>query len=88
MATGKGLAALVQPSPELSPIVGGEAMPRSEVTKKLWDYIKSHGLQNSVNKRMIDADDNLRAIFGGRDQVSMFEMTALVSKHLTSAKAT
>ena len=79
---GKGLAAEVQPSADLSAIVGSEPIPRSEVTKRVWDYIKSNGLQDQQNKRMINADDKLRKIFGGKDQVSMFEMTALVSKHL------
>ena len=79
---GKGLAAEVTPSSELAAIVGSNAMPRSEITKKVWDYIKANGLQDQQNKRMINADDKLRVIFGGKDQVSMFEMTALVSKHL------
>jgi chromatin remodeling complex protein RSC6 len=79
---GKGLSAAVQPSSELSEIVGNEPIPRSEVTKRVWDYIKSNGLQDQQNKRMINADDKLRVIFGGKDQVSMFEMTALVNKHL------
>ena len=80
---GKGLAAEVQPSADLAPVVGSKPMPRSEVTKKVWDYIKAHGLQDQQNKRMINADDNLKKIFGGKKQVSMFEMTALVNKHLS-----
>ena len=80
---GKGLSAPVQPSADLAPIVGGKPIPRSEVTKKVWDYIKAHGLQDQTNKRMINADDNLKKIFNGKKQVSMFEMTALVSKHLS-----
>jgi upstream activation factor subunit UAF30 len=79
---GKGLAAEVQPSPELSAVIGSKPMPRSEVTKKVWDYIKANGLQDQQNKRMINADDNLKKVFGGKKQVSMFEMTALVNKHL------
>ena len=79
---GKGLAAEVQPSPDLSAVIGSKPMPRSEVTKKVWDYIKANGLQDQTNKRMINADDKLRKIFNGKNQVSMFEMTALVSKHL------
>jgi len=79
---GKGLAALVTPSADLAAIIGAEPKPRSEVTKKVWDYIKANGLQDQTNKRMINADDKLRKIFGGKDQVSMFEMTALVNKHL------
>ncbi len=72
----------VQPDATLSTVVGGSAMPRTEVTKKLWDYIKKNGLQDSKNRRMINADANLKAVFGGKGQVSMFEMTKLVSKHL------
>lgn len=79
---GKGLAAEVQISPELGAIIGNKPMPRSEVTKKVWDYIKANGLQDQTNKRMINADDKLKVIFGGKKQVSMFEMTALVNKHL------
>lgn len=82
---GKGLAAAVQPSADLAPIVGDQPIPRSEVTKRVWDYIKANGLQDQQNKRMINADDKLRKIFGGKDQVSMFEMTALVSKHLKAS---
>jgi upstream activation factor subunit UAF30 len=80
---GKGLQAEVQPSADLSAVVGSKPIPRSEVTKKVWDYIKLHGLQDQTNKRMINADDNLKKIFGGKKQVSMFEMTALVNKHLS-----
>jgi len=58
-------------------------MPRTEVTKKLWAYIKRNGLQDKTNRRMINADDKLRAVFGGKSQVSMFDMTKLVSKHLS-----
>lgn len=79
---GKGLAALVTPSSELAAVIGPEPKPRSEVTKSVWDYIKKHGLQDQTNKRMINADDKLKVIFGGKSQVSMFEMTALVNKHL------
>ena len=79
---GKGLSAAVQPSADLAKIVGSEPIPRSEVTKRVWDYVKKNGLQDQTNKRMINADDNLRVVFGGKDQVSMFEMTALVNKHL------
>ena len=79
---GKGLAAEVTPSAALAPIVGDKPIPRSEVTKRVWDYIKANGLQDQTNKRMINADDKLRVIFNGKDQVSMFEMTALVNKHL------
>lgn len=72
----------MQPSPELSAVVGSAPLPRTEVTKKLWGYIKRKGLQDAKNRRMINADDNLRPVFGGSKQVSMFEMTRLVNKHL------
>jgi chromatin remodeling complex protein RSC6 len=71
----------MQPSSDLASVVGSSPMPRTEVTKKLWQYIKRKGLQDSKNRRMINADENLRPIFG-RGQVSMFEMTRLVNKHL------
>ena len=72
----------VQPSEKLAEVVGSKAIPRTEVTKKLWAYIKKNGLQDKKNKRMIKADDNLKAVFGGKATVNMFEMTKLVSKHL------
>ena len=72
----------VQPSDKLAEVVGSKAMPRTEVTKKLWAYIKKNGLQDKKNKRMIKADDTLKPVFGGKAQVNMFEMTKLVSKHL------
>ena len=70
------------PSAQLGAVVGTAPLPRTEVTKKLWAYIKRKGLQDSKNKRMINADDNLRPVFNGSKQVSMFEMTRLVNKHL------
>ena len=72
----------VQPSAALSEVVGSKAMPRTEVTKKLWAYIKKNGLQDKKNKRQINADDKLKAVFGGKASVNMFAMTKLVSKHL------
>jgi chromatin remodeling complex protein RSC6 len=63
-------------------VVGDRAIPRTEVTKKIWDYIKRNKLQDSANRRMINADDKLRPVFGGKRQVSMFEMTKLVNAHL------
>ena len=72
----------MNPSPTLAAVIGGSPMPRTEVTKKLWGYIKRNGLQDRVNRRMINSDDKLRAVFGGKSQVSMFEMTKLVSNHL------
>jgi upstream activation factor subunit UAF30 len=70
------------PSAQLGAVVGEKAIPRTEVTKKIWAYIKKNKLQDSKNKRMINADENLKAVFGGKKQVTMFEMTKLVSKHL------
>ena len=70
-------------SPELATVVGPGPMPRSEVVKKLWVYIKSNNLQDSNNKRNINADENLKKVFGGKEVVNMFEMTKLVSKHLS-----
>ena len=70
------------PSAVLAAVVGATPLPRTEVTKKIWDYIKKFKLQNEANKRLIDADEKLKAVFGGKKQVSMFEMTKLVSDHL------
>ena len=72
----------MQPSSVLAAVVGAMPMPRTEVTKKIWDYIKKNKLQDAVNKRLINADEKLRAVFGGKSKVSMFEMTKLVSNHL------
>ena len=69
-------------SDALGAVVGNKPLPRTEVTKKLWAYIKKNGLQDRVNKRMINADDKLKKVFGGKSKVSMFEMTKLVSKHM------
>ena len=70
------------PSASLAAVIGSTPVPRTEVTKKLWAYIKKNGLQDKKNKRMIKADDALKAVFGGKATVNMFEMTKLVSKHL------
>ena len=70
------------PSSTLAAVVGSSPMPRTEVTSKLWGYIKKNNLQDKTNRRMINDDDKLRDVFGGKRQVSMFEMTKLVSKHL------
>jgi chromatin remodeling complex protein RSC6 len=70
------------PSASLAAVVGAEPLPRTEVTKKVWDYIKKLDLQDPANRRMINADDKLKAVFGGKAQVSMFEMTKLISDHL------
>ena len=72
----------VTPSEKLAEIVGAKPIPRTEVTKKLWAYIKKNGLQDKKDKRMINADANLKAVFGGKASVDMFAMTKLVSKHL------
>jgi chromatin remodeling complex protein RSC6 len=70
------------PSPLLAAVVGSMPLPRTEVTKKIWDYIKKNKLQDMINRRLINGDEKLRAVFGGKRQVSMFEMTKLVSNHL------
>jgi chromatin remodeling complex protein RSC6 len=70
------------PSPELAAVIGNKPMPRSEVAKQMWVYIRKNGLQDQQNKRQINADDNLRAVFGGKKSVSMFDMTKLVNQHL------
>jgi upstream activation factor subunit UAF30 len=70
------------PSAMLAAVVGAMPMPRTEVTKKVWDYIKKNKLQDAINKRLINADEKLRAVFGGKKQVNMFEMTKLISGHL------
>ena len=70
------------PSAILGAVIGAAPAPRTEVTKKIWAYIKKHGLQDAKNKRMINADDKLKELFGGKKQVSMFDMTKLVSNHL------
>jgi chromatin remodeling complex protein RSC6 len=72
----------MNPTPVLAAVVGDKAIPRTEVTKKIWDYIKKNKLQDAANRRMINADDKLKAVFSGKKQVSMFEMTKLVNAHL------
>jgi upstream activation factor subunit UAF30 len=72
----------VQPDDKLAAVVGAKPLPRSELTKKLWDYIKKNGLQDKTKRTQINADDTLRAVFNGKSQVSMFEMTKLVSGHI------
>lgn len=73
----------MQPDSALAAVVGDRAMPRTEITKKLWQYIKRNGLQDAKERRMINADDRLRTVFGGKRQVSMFEMTKLVNRHMS-----
>ena len=72
----------VQPDDKLAAVVGSTPLPRSELTKKLWNYIKKNGLQDKTKRTQINADDTLRAVFNGKSQVSMFEMTKLVSGHI------
>lgn len=72
----------VQPDDKLAAIIGNEAVPRTEVTKKLWDYIRANNLQDPQNKTRINADEKLKQVFDGRDQVTMFEMTKLVFNHV------
>jgi upstream activation factor subunit UAF30 len=78
----QGLMKAVQPSAQLAEIIGSTPLPRTQVTKQVWDYIKKNGLQDPTNKRMINADAKLKPIFDGKAQVSMFEMTKLISNHL------
>jgi len=73
----------MKPSEALAKVVGSGPLPRTEITKNLWDYIKKNNLQDAQNKRNINADENLLAVFDGKKQVSMFEMTKLVNKHLS-----
>ena len=75
----------MHPTAALAAVVGSSPMPRTEVTKKLWHYIKRKGLQDQKERRMINADDALKVVFGGKDRVSMFDMTKLVNKHLKDA---
>ncbi len=73
----------VTPDATLAAVVGAKPLPRTELTKKLWDYIKKNGLQDKKDRKMINADANLKAVFGGKGKVSMFEMTKLVSGHVS-----
>lgn len=72
----------MQPDDKLAAVVGSKPIPRSEITKKVWDYIKKHDLQDKKKRTQINADDNLRAVFNGKSQVTMFEMTKLVNQHM------
>jgi upstream activation factor subunit UAF30 len=74
----------VKPDEKLAQVIGSEPLARTEVTRKLWDYIRGHNLQDPANKTFIKADDKLKEVFDGRDRVSMFEMTKLVFGHVTS----
>ncbi len=73
----------MKPSEALAKVVGNEPLPRTEITRRLWEYIKRNNLQDAKNRRNINADENLLAVFDGKNQVSMFEMTKLVNKHLS-----
>jgi upstream activation factor subunit UAF30 len=83
--TNSAFAKPVQPDEKLAAVVGADPLPRSEITKRLWDYIKKNGLQDTKNKQRINADSKLKDVFDGKDQVSMFEMTKLVSGHLKAS---
>jgi upstream activation factor subunit UAF30 len=76
----------MQPDEALAAIIGSDPLPRTEVTKKIWDYIRKHNLQDPKDKRTIRADAKLKTVFGGKDSVSMFEMTKLVNAHLKNPK--
>ncbi|HSL83945.1 MAG TPA: SWIB/MDM2 domain-containing protein [Thermoanaerobaculia bacterium] len=81
---GSALQRPVQPDDKLAAVVGNQPQPRTEITKKIWDYIKANGLQDQQNKRNINADAKLKPIFDGKSQVTMFEMTKLVNQHIKS----
>jgi upstream activation factor subunit UAF30 len=70
------------PSPALADVIGSKPQPRTEIIKKIWDYIKKNGLQDSKNRRMINADAKLKALFGGKNQISMFELAKVVNNHV------
>jgi chromatin remodeling complex protein RSC6 len=80
-ANAKFMAPLA-PSDELAKVVGAAPLPRTEAIKKIWDYIKKEGLQDKTNRRMINADETLKPVFGGKSQISMFELAGLLGKHL------
>ncbi len=77
-----GLMALVTVSPELAKVIGNEPSSRPEIVKKMWDYIKQNNLQDKNNRRMINADDNLKKVFDGKEQISMFELAKVISNHV------
>jgi upstream activation factor subunit UAF30 len=84
-AKGKAAGALakpVQPDEALAAVVGSHPLPRTEITKRVWEYIRQHHLQDAQNRRNINADDKLQALFGGKTQVTMFELTKLVNGHV------
>ncbi|MEP7258830.1 MAG: SWIB/MDM2 domain-containing protein, partial [Flavitalea sp.] len=69
-------------SPALAEVIGSKPLPRTEIIKKIWDYIKKNNLQDKTNRRMINADEKLKKLFGGKEQISMFELAKVVSKHV------
>ncbi|ASZ11717.1 SWIB/MDM2 domain-containing protein [Chitinophaga pendula] len=77
-----GLKAPLTPSEALADVIGNTPLPRTEITKKIWDYIKAHNLQDTKDKRMINADEKLKILFDGKSQISMFELAKVVSKHV------
>ncbi|MCW3108121.1 MAG: hypothetical protein JWQ09_2627 [Segetibacter sp.] len=79
---GAGLMAPLTVSPDLANIVGKDPLPRTEIIKKIWDYIKANDLQDKNNRRMINADEKLKVVFDGKDQVSMFELAKIVNNHV------
>jgi upstream activation factor subunit UAF30 len=81
-SSGGGFMKPMQPDDDLAAVIGSEPMPRTEVTKRIWDYIRTHNLQDAKDKRTIKADAKLKKVFNGKDSVSMFEMTKLVNGHL------
>jgi upstream activation factor subunit UAF30 len=81
-AAGGGLKAPMTPSADLAAVIGTEAIPRTEIIKKIWDYIKAHKLQDEKNKKMINADEKLKKVFGGKEQISMFELAKVISNHV------
>ena len=78
-----GISQTVTPSAQLAEVVGAAPITRADLTKKVWEYIKKHNLQDATNRRAINADAKLKPIFGGKDQVTMFEMTKLVNQHVS-----
>ncbi|SKC97494.1 SWIB/MDM2 domain-containing protein [Chitinophaga ginsengisegetis] len=81
-SAGSGLKKPLTPSAELAAVIGTTALPRTEIVKKVWDYIKKHNLQDTANKRMINADDKLNKLFGGKKQISMFDLAKVISVHV------
>ena len=81
-ASGGGFMAPLNVSPVMAEVIGNKPLPRTEIIKKIWDYIKKNNLQDSKNRRMINADDKLKAVFGGKTQVSMFELAKIVNNHV------